>query len=277
MVRSGKTVSEVARYFGYTKGAVSKWCKKYPANGAWIVPTGSSRPKHHPSETPPAVVRRIKELRLALGGRCAEVIQKHLADEGIRVHRITVQRVLDRLRLTNKRSPWKRFRKNTARPVPTKPGNLVQVDTVHLIQTKVKRIYVYTLIDVYSRWAYAWATEKANARMSVLFLRKAQRAAPFTLQCIQSDNGPEFSSHFTERIKITHRHSRVRQPNDNAHLERFNRTIQHELICSLKPIPKVLNRHIPKYLDYYNTRRYHLGINLKTPAEIIQECFQGIV
>lgn len=28
MVRGGKSVSEIARYFGYTKGAVSKWCKK---------------------------------------------------------------------------------------------------------------------------------------------------------------------------------------------------------------------------------------------------------
>lgn len=91
MVRSGKTVTEVARHFGYTKGAVSKWCKKYPANGAWVVPTESSRPKHHPQETPRTVVKRIKEIRLALGGRCAEVIKKHLVDEGIVLHRITIQ------------------------------------------------------------------------------------------------------------------------------------------------------------------------------------------
>ena len=30
MVRDGQSVSEVARYFGYTKGAVSKWNKKVP-------------------------------------------------------------------------------------------------------------------------------------------------------------------------------------------------------------------------------------------------------
>ncbi len=34
MVREGKTVTEVARYFGFTKGAISKWCKKMPPNGA---------------------------------------------------------------------------------------------------------------------------------------------------------------------------------------------------------------------------------------------------
>lgn len=153
----------------------------------------------------------------------------------------------------------------------------MQIDTIHLMQTKTKRIYVYTLIDVYSRWTYAWASNKANARISVLFLRKAQKAAPFTFKCIQSDNGPEFSAHFTERIRITHRHSRARTPNDNAHLERFNRTIQLEFLRTIPIIPKLINRNIKKYLDYYNTKRYHLGINLKTPAEVIEECFQGIV
>lgn len=33
MVFSGKSISEVARYFGYTKGAVSKWCHKSPPSG----------------------------------------------------------------------------------------------------------------------------------------------------------------------------------------------------------------------------------------------------
>ena len=44
MVRRGKTVSEVARYFGYSKSAVSKWCKKVPKGGAYAIPTKSSRP-----------------------------------------------------------------------------------------------------------------------------------------------------------------------------------------------------------------------------------------
>jgi len=34
MVKSGKTVTEVARYFGFTKGAVSKWCKRCPLSGS---------------------------------------------------------------------------------------------------------------------------------------------------------------------------------------------------------------------------------------------------
>lgn len=277
MVRSGKSVTEVARYFGYSKGAVSKWCNKCPEGGTWAIPTESSRPKSHPNQVSREVIDRIRSIRIALGGRCAEVIQKHLMDEGIKLHRITVQRVLDRTGLTKKRSPWKRFHKSLGRPMPLKPGDLVQIDTVHLMVDNKRRIYIYTLIDVYSRWAFAWATDKINTRMSIKFLKLAQAKASFTFKCIQTDNGPEFSQHFTERVKITHRHSRVRRPNDNAHLERFNRTIQAELIADLPINAVTINRFLPGYLDYYNNQRYHLGINLKTPAGMLQDCFQAIV
>lgn len=277
MVRNGKSVTEVARYFGYSKGAVSKWCAKAPLGGIWEIPTESSRPHHHPQQLDTHIVQRIKELRHVLKGRCAEVIQKHLKEEGINVHRISVQRTLDRLGLTKKRSPWKRFHLSGERPKATKPGDLVQADTIHIMQTKTKRIYIYTLIDVYSRWSFAMATDRINTRLTLKFLRRAQRKAGFQFSCIQTDHGPEFSQNFTERVKINHRHSRVRKPNDNAHVERFNRTIQDELLRTLVVDPTIINKAMPKYLHYYNTRRYHLGINLKTPTELINECFQAIV
>jgi transposase InsO family protein len=138
-------------------------------------------------------------------------------------------------------------------------------------------IYIYTLIDVYSRWSYAWASDRINTRITLEFLKRAQRKAGFTFQVLQTDHGPEFSQHFTERIRITHRHSRVRKPNDNAHVERFNRTIQDELLRGL-PVDTIrINKALPQYLRYYNTKRYHLGINLKTPTEVISERCQAIV
>jgi transposase len=185
MVREGKSVTEVARYFGYTKGAVSKWCKKCPTNGTWAIPTKSSRPKSHPSQVSKEVIGKIRTIRIALGGRCAEVIKKHLEDEGIKLHRITVQRVLDRTGLTKKRSPWKRFHKSITRPMALKPGDLVQIDTIHLMVNTQHRIYIYTLIDVYSRWTFAWATQRINTRMSIRFLKLAQAKACFTFKCIQ--------------------------------------------------------------------------------------------
>lgn len=276
MVRcEGKTVSEVARYFGYTKSAVSKWCQKVPrGGGAYEIPTASSRPHHHPRELSEDVVEKIVEYKKRYN-RCSDVIHQHLANDGIAVSLNSVKRKLDQAGLTKKRSPWKRLHLPVVRPEALKPGDLVMVDTIHLMISEKKRIYVYTLIDVYSRWCYAWATDRINTRQSIKFLRKARGSADFQFNCIQSDNGSEFSQHFSERIQILHRHSRVRKPNDNSYLERFNRTLQEECLRLVKTDVRIFNRALSAYLTYYNTERLHMGINFQTPISLIN-CFQGI-
>jgi transposase InsO family protein len=268
MVKQGKSVTEVARYFGYTKSAVSKWCQKVPVGGAWIIPTRSSRPHHHPAELSAQTVAAIIAYKQKYR-RCSEVIHQHLADDGIKVSLNSVKRKLDQAGLIKKRSVWKRLHLSLERPNVEKPGHLVMVDTIHLMVNPTTRIYVYTLIDVYSRWCYAWAVRRISARTSIEFVRRAQVVAPFTFQCIQSDHGSEFSQHFTERIKVIHRHSRVRKPNDNSYLERFNRTLQDECLRPLPISVRFYNRRLPAYLKYYNTERLHLGLGLKTPASML--------
>ena len=133
------------------------------------------------------------------------------------------------------------------------------------------RIYVYTIIDLYSRWAYAEVVEHIGANQSVLFVRHAQQKAPFQIEMVQTDNGSEFSIWFThalKRMSMEHRHSRVRQSNDNAHIERFNRTIQEECLDQVIPTILSFRKAIPTYLKYYNTERLHMGIKFKTPSEM---------
>jgi transposase InsO family protein len=268
MVRDGKSIREVARYFGFNPATVSRWNQKAPLGGVSSIPTKSSRPHHHPKELDAHVVQRIVDLRLKLKGRCAEVIHEQLKRDGVPVSLSSVKRTLDRRSLTKKKSKWKKLHFQTPRPTPAKPGDLIQVDTVHIMQDEKKRIYIYTLIDLYSRWSYAWAAEKLSTANSILFVNKAKTKAPFVFQVIQSDHGPEFSKLFSKRIQATHRHSRIRAPNDNAHIERFNRTIQDEYLNTLPVDASLINRGLPKYLRYYNQERLHLGINLRTPLEM---------
>jgi transposase InsO family protein len=242
--------------------------RKYLGGGVWEIPTQSSRPHHHPRELSRDIVEKIIATKLKYH-RCSEVIQEHLRIDGIVVSLNSVKRKLDDAGLIRKRSPWKRLHLPLARPEALKPGDLVMVDTIHLMVSKRERIYVYTLIDVYSRWCYAYASQRCNTRKSTQFLQQAQAQAPFTFSCIQSDNGSEFSTHFTERIKMLHRHSRVRRPNDNSYLERFNRTLQEECLRRLKVDVRLFNRILPRYLAYYNTERLHLGLKLKTPQSMI--------
>lgn len=268
MVRQGRTVSEVARYFGYGKGTISKWCKKSPEGGSFVIPTLSSRPHHHPKGLSQAMIDTIIACKKKYG-RCGEVIHAYLEQDGVRVSVSSVKRKLDEAGLTKKRSPWKRLHLSVERPRVASPGDLVMVDTIHLMMNRTKRIYVYTLIDVYSRWTYAWAVDRISAKKSIQFLKRAQEMADFDFRCIQSDHGPEFSMHFTEHIKILHRHSRVRKPNDNSYVERFNRTLQEECLDLLPVKVHTMNKTLPIYLDYYNTERLHMGIQLKVPMALI--------
>ena len=162
------------------------------------------------------------------------------------------------------------------RPEAKKAGDLVEVDTIHVMTSEKTRIYVFTLIDVYSRWAYARSYERCNTRTALNFLRRAQSESLFPFQTIQSDHGSEFSTHFTTHSGVSHRHSRVRKPNDNAHLERFNRTIQEECLDHHTRSVRDFNAVLPAYLAYYNTRRLHFGISLQTPMELLAKCSQGI-
>lgn len=270
MVCAGRSVRETAGYFGYNASSVSRWCRKAPMPGVFEIPTVSSRPNHHPKETPISLKQRVLELRKQTDGRCAEVIHEMMILEGKSISLSTVKRILDRAGVLKKRSPWKRLHASIHRPEVAKQGDLVQVDTIHIMQNQTEKIYVYTLLDVYSRWAFALATERINTHKSFSFVKQAMIKSPFEFTCIQSDNGSEFSQNFTERIKVIHRHSRVRRPNDNAHLERFNRTIQQEFLSKMPVDVAAINKELPKYLNYYNEHRLHLGIHLKTPAQVLQ-------
>lgn len=268
MLRSGKTQIEVARYIGVNQSVISKWNAKAPLGGCVRIATQSSRPFHHPRELKESVIGRILEIRKE-HGRCAEAIHQQLLNEGICVSLSSVKRTIERAGLVKKRTLWKRWHKTFERPQVLIPGSLVELDTIHLMQTQKTRIYVYTLLDVYSRWAYAQAQTKISAWNSTQIVTRAMNKATFEFHCVQSDHGPEFSQNFTERIHVPHRHSRVRQPDDNAHVERFNRTIQDEFLDALPKNVALINHELPDYLDYYNTKRLHLGIHLKTPQQML--------
>ena len=152
------------------------------------------------------------------------------------------------------------------------------MDSIHLWGQRTVRSYLVTLLDCCSRWAYARAVERLTSVAAVDCASRARQAAPFSFSTIQSDHGPEFSSHFTRRLAvwgIDHRHIRVRKPNDNAHIERFNRTIQDELRGEITrwhdDVPR-LNRAVRDYLAYYNTERLHLGLGCRTPTQVLRRC-----
>lgn len=269
--QKGWSTRKVARHFGYTQSAIVKWCAKDPTGGFRRIETRSSKPKCSPNALSREVVSAIIKKRVGRR-RCGQVIHRELLADGVSVSLCSVQRTLKRCHLLKERSPWKRLHDETPRPEATHAGALLQADTVHFLLPNGSRLYVYTLIDLYSRWAYAEVSEKLRAYKSAHVLARAQKKAPFMFEMIQTDHGPEFSTRFTHILagtKLGHRHSRVRKPNDNAHVERFNRTLQDECLTGVVRSVPTFKAALKKYLPYYNGERMHMGIDFKTPAQML--------
>jgi transposase InsO family protein len=272
MLREGKSSREVARYFGYNQSTIVRWEKKARVLNAGPIATLSSRPKRSPLALPEDMIRRIIEKRLERN-RCGQIVHQSLLQSGVNVSLSSVQRTLDRCHLTKKRSPWKRPHDYTLRPDAAFPGAFLEIDTIHLWNPLGEKMYVYTLIDVHSRFAYAEIVKKIGVEPSICFLEHARKKAPFPFVMIQSDNGSEFSIGFTHALKrygVSHRHSRVRRSNDQAHVERFNRTVQEECLDHVSHGLNTFKRALKKYLPYYNQERIHMGINYQTPSQVMQ-------
>ena len=268
LFRDGWSARKVGRYLGYHHTAVMEWVRRARKIGYYPIPTQSSRPKSHPKQLSEEVVERIVETRLKYG-RYAEAIHRELLNQGIKVSLSSVKRTLNRRHLLKKRSPYKRVTIHVDRPKALKRGDLVQVDTIHLMIGEKERIYVLTLIDVYSRGTYAKAYSKISGRISLDFIAEAERELGFGFNMLQSDHGPEFGKWFVSQIRKNHRYSRIGRPNDNAHIERFNRTLQEECLNKIPREVLIINQALKEYLRYYKYERLHAGINFLTPSQVV--------
>ena len=272
LVQQGWSTRQVARHFGFDHSTVVRWVNRsLPNPRARTIPTRSSRPHTHPASLSRETVQAIMDYRIKYR-RCAEVIHHLLIRDGYDVSLSSVKRTLKREGFI-KTNPWKRLHQSQPRPSVVKPGSLVEIDVVHRMKQDKKILYVYTLLDVFSRWSHAVVTERINTHRSLMLITTAQRRFPQIIQTIQSDHGSEFSTWFTEHIQkrgISHRHTRVRKPTDNGHVERFNRTIQEECLDRVPTTLKAYRKAIPEYINFYNIERPHLSLNMKTPLDVVR-------
>jgi len=243
----------------------------------WRIPTLVSRPHTSPRAVAPAIVARVLELRTLLK-RCAEVVWHHAVHkDGIRVSLSSVRRILKRSGCFAGARKKRVRPDNPKRPLVTQPGELVQTDTIHYICPLTKRRrYVYTVIDLYTRMAYAEVQSRILPGLAAGAVQRASRQFGFGFTLVQADNGPEFGRYFAQVLQhgsTAVRHSRLGRPNDNAHIERFNRTVQDECLgryLTHKTSNKQVQVRLTAYLDYYNNERVHLSLQCKTPSEMLQ-------
>ena len=154
----------------------------------------------------------------------------------------------------------------------TFPGDLVELDTIHFVKSDYSRFFIYAAIDLYSRMGYAEFQPRLSASHSFYVVKRTHTYFHFPIKLIQTDNGAEFSEQLYWNLKtvgIQLRHTRVGRPNDNAHIERFIRTIQEECFGSKLPKERHMKETLREYITYYNSSRPHLALHCQTPSSIV--------
>ena len=167
------------------------------------------------------------------------------------------------------------------------PGYLVAQDTYYVGTIKgVGRIYQQTVIDTYSRVAFAKLYTSKHAITSADVLN--DRVIPFFDQHqipvlrMLTDRGSEFNGRvenheyelYLQLEGIEHSRTKVRHPQTNGICERLHRTMQDEFYAvtfrkKLYADLEALQQDLDEWLHHYNEERPHSGRYCfgKTPIE----------
>lgn len=155
------------------------------------------------------------------------------------------------------------------------PGHCVALDTVEEIIHGARR-YLITCEDLFGRFSFAWATSSHASKAATEFFRMFCLLFPYPVTFVLTDNGSEFKKHFVAellKLQITHYHTYPRTPKMNAHVERFNRTVQEEFLNYNKGLLldcDAFNTKLMDWLIWYNTKRVHYAFDNKlTPVQFL--------
>jgi len=145
---------------------------------------------------------------------------------------------------------------------PSRPGELVQVDTLSINLRPDKAIKQFTAYDPLARFTAAKAFTTASAGCAKNFLDKLLGAFPFQVTGIQVDGGSEFRAEFEQACQDNAIALYVlppRRPQLNGAVERAQGSWRYEFYAcqDLPDRLEPLNRHIDAFAHLYNHHRPH--------------------
>jgi putative transposase len=199
---------------------------------------------------------------------------KALRRTGHRWNHKRVYRVYCDLRLNQKRRAKKRLPRRIKQPllVPQLPNQVWSADFMSDTLYVGKRFRTFNVIDDFNREVLHVEidTSITGKRLIRVFERlRLDRGLPETLRV---DNGPEFLSGefvaWAESVGMMIHYIQPGEPNQNAYIERFNRTYRNELL------DLYLFRNLTEvreatywWMIGYNEQRPHDSLGDLTPAE----------
>jgi len=199
----------------------------------------SRKPHSHPNQHTPQELKLIGDMRKRNKNAGLVVFWVKLRQRGYKRSITGLYRVLCRNGQMAQKLPNPKY---TPKPYEKMkyPGQRIQIDVKHVPSAclvgdaKGQKFYQYTAIDEYSRYRFLMAFEEANTYSSKQFLDALLKTLPFKVECIQTDNGFEFTNRFgsgrptlfeasLEQCGIYHKLIRPFTPRHNGKVERSHR------------------------------------------------------
>jgi transposase InsO family protein len=293
-------VSEACRQRGMTRTQFYEYKRRFQTHGLEGLKDLPPIHHSHPFTTPPEVVERILAMSLAHPGWGCVRLSDQLKLEGISVSSPTIQNILikhemgskyerllkleeqvlekaieltpEQVMLIEKANPCYRERHIES----NRPGEVLTQDTFYVGQLKgVGKVYLHAVVDTYGSYAFGFLHTSKQPAAAVAVLHND--ALPFyqerdlKVEAIITDNGREFCGKDThpyelylELNDIEHRRTKVRHPQTNGFVERFNKTVLDEFFRTafrtrLYESVGVLQEDLDAWLLHYNTERTHQG------------------
>jgi transposase InsO family protein len=282
---SDNNVTDTARYFGISRKCLHTWIKRFNSLNLLSLKEISRRPHTlRKWEVTPKEEKQIISIRgkhLCWGKKKLKIIYKKTYGETIstwkierviRKHNLYPDLIEHKKLIRRRKSQRKRVRIHTLEISQYEPGKLWHIDTIVTNWYGQKRS-ITTAIEDKTKLAFARVYKNHSSRSAADFLKRLVYLSDGDINIIHSDNGTEFAGEFekaTKELSLFQVYSRVRTPNDNPALERFNRTIQDEWLnmseVGLDNIEDA-NHDLTNWLVEYNSVRPHASLDYLTPLE----------
>lgn len=268
----GVPAEVVARSHGVSRTTFYRWRRRFLVAGEGGLVNRTSRPRHIRyglTEQQVEQVVRLRQEKRWGPARLAPAVKGPSA---------TIYRCLRRLGMRRLPRPP---HPPVIRYEASAPGELGHLDVLHLFALKGRRpVYQFTLVDDYTRMAYALIAPHRTTQAALDTVRLAQMALGFSFQRLLTDNDVTFAwtprrgwkwspppegPRFTRTLRswgIRHSVTRLRSPQTNGKVERFHRTIREELyrVHPLFTSEEQREKALESYLSYYNHDRSHTAL-----------------
>src|SRR5450432_1991739 len=289
--RQSKNVAHTCRHFGISRQTFYRWRRRYDPYDLTSLEQRSHRPRQCRQPTWAFLLEeKVLRLRLQFPRWGKDKLAVLLRRERLAASVSMVGRILTQLKLRGRLVEPSRTgvpgSRRALRPRPyavrkpreyaaSRPGDLVEVDTLDVRPIPGVVFKQFTARDVVSRWDVLQAHTRATAQTATQFLDTLQHRMPFPIRAVQIDGGPEFAAEFEQACQQRGLHLFVlppRSPKLNGAVERANRTHTEEFYqvthCSLEM--KKLNRELRQWEKIYNTVRPHQALGYLTPLQFLR-------